>query len=94
MASTAVSSGFNATMETDFLLNASHGFVSSEGWFAEDLQQRLATRRAMQLWLIIVALYVHCIVRNMKAQKNQVLGPGCMLYWSRTMGECTTIYDL
>eukprot|EP00434_Breviolum_minutum_P009580 symbB.v1.2.008435.t1/scaffold530.1/size191304/3 len=32
---------FNATMETDFLLNASHGFVSSEGWFAEDLQQRL-----------------------------------------------------
>lgn len=38
----------------------------------------------------VCALYV----RNMKAQKNQVLGPGCMLYWSRTMGECTTIYDL
>ena len=58
----AVSSGFNATMETDFLLNASHGFVSSEGWFAEDLQQRLATRRAM---------VDHCgFVVNMKAQKN------------------------
>lgn len=86
-----MASGFNATMETDFLLNASYGFVSSEGWFAEDLQQRLATRRAMVDHCgFVCALYV----RNMKAQKNQVLGPGCMLYWSRTMGECTTIYDL
>ncbi|CAK9002378.1 unnamed protein product [Durusdinium trenchii] len=31
---------FNLTMEMDFMLNASHGFVSSEGWFAEDLVSR------------------------------------------------------
>lgn len=34
--------GFNLSLDMDFLLNASHGFISSEGWFAEDLKQRLA----------------------------------------------------
>ena len=57
----AVSSGFNATMETDFLLNASHGFVSSEGWFAEDLQQRLAINQKSYGWSLwpCDALCVH-----------------------------------
>ncbi|CAL1135723.1 unnamed protein product [Cladocopium goreaui] len=31
---------FNLSLDMDFLLNASHGFISSEGWFAEDLKQR------------------------------------------------------
>lgn len=53
-------------METDFLLNASHGFVSSEGWFAEDLQQRLATRRAM---------VDHCGFVGAQYEGTEKLGP-------------------